>query len=137
MKILNIIIVLGISLTSCKIFKSSRQIDWKKEWIESGGALKDLTQQIKKNENGIYKPGNNNFPLSFHYPFDEGFSIGYSAQIDTGAISIRYYLDRGLLDHFSAFIYTNDSAELAELEIKIQQDGNDSKIEEHWYIVND
>jgi hypothetical protein len=127
-------------LTSCIPFERPRVINWKKEWKESGTSLKDLTQQIKENKEGIYQIGNNNFPSSFDYPFNDGFYIGYGSQnmlIDTNKISIRFYIDRGLLDHFSAFIYTKDSAEIKQLESKVQQGGNDYKIENNWYVVND
>ncbi len=127
-------------LISCNPLEGPREIDWKKEWEENGSSLKNLTQEIKGNREGKYQMGNNSFPGSFDYPFDEGFYIGYGSRdtlIDTNKISIRYYVDRGLLDHFSAFIYTKDSSEIKELEIKVQQGGNDYRIEDNWYMVND
>ena len=133
-------LVLAFMFTSCNPFGGPREIDWKKEWKESGKDLKNLTQEIKENREGKYQMGNNSFPSSFDYPFDDGFYIGYGTRdtlIDTNKISIRYYVDRGLLDHFSAFIYTKDSSEIKELEIKVQQGGNDYKIEDNWYMIND
>ena len=133
-------LLLAFMLTSCNHLEGPREIDWKKEWKENGRDLKNLTQEIKENREDKYQMGNNSFPGSFNYPFDDGFYIGYGTRdtlIDTNKISIRYYVDRGLLDHFSAFVYTKDSSEIKELEIKVQQGGNDYKIEDNWYMVND
>ena len=131
---------LAIILASCNSFEGPREIDWKKEWKENASKLKNLTREIIANKEGKYKMGNNVFPDGFDYPFDEGFYIGYRHQdtlIDTNRISIRYYVDRGLLDHFSAFIYTKDSTEIKELAFKVQQHAGDYKIEDNWYMVND
>jgi len=140
MKDLVKVVVLVIVINSCNPLGRPREIDWKKEWNKSGQELKILTQEIKENKGGRYQMGNNDFPGSFDYPFDEGFFIGYESHdtlIDTTKISIRYYVDRGLLDHFSAFIYTKNSSEIRELDIKVRQGANDYKIEDNWYMIND
>ena len=137
---INNVLILALMLTSCAPFGRPREIDWKKEWKENESNLKVLTHEIKENRDGKYQMDNNNFPSSFDYPFDDGFYIGYGSQatlIDTNKISIRYYVDRGLLDHFSAFIYTKDPKEINELDAKVQQGANDYKIEENWYMIND
>lgn len=51
--------------------------------------------------------------------------------------TIKFYTDRGLLDHYSAFIYTNDPERLDELNHKAINGGNDHKMEEGWYFIND
>jgi len=129
-----------LMLISCNWLGEPRNIDWKNEWKKNGRSLKDLTREIIENREGKFKMGNNEFPDSFGFPFDEGFYIGYGNRdtlVDTNRISIRYYVDRGLLDHFSAFIYTKDSTEIRELQLKVQQLAGDFKIEDNWYMVND
>ena len=133
-------IIFATVLSSCTPFGESREVDWKKEWKEHANELKNLTREIKENRQVKYQMGNNEFPSNFSYPFDEGFYIGYGSRdslIDSNNISIRYYINRGLLDHFSAFIYTKDSTEINQLERKIQERTNDFKIEDNWYIIND
>jgi hypothetical protein len=129
-------IILLFLLSACNPFSGPRNVDWKKEWEKHASELKSLTKEVKENKEAKYQVGNN----SFSYPFNDGFYIGYGSRdtlIDTNNISIRYYVDRGLLDHFSAFIYTRDSSEIKELEVKVQQGGNDFKIEDNWYMIND
>ena len=102
--------------------------------------MKELADEIRNNKDQKYHFGNNSFPERFSYPFDDGFFINYgrpASAVDPNHISIRFYLDRGLMDHFSAFIYTNDPDEIAMLDEKVKQAANDYKLETNWYIVND
>lgn len=124
-------------------FPGPREIDWKKEWTKNESRLKALTNDILSEGNAKYHIGNNDFPDHFDYPFDEGYSIrnsyyaGYTDHIVTKNITITYYVDRGLLDHYSAFIFTKDSATIEELDRNVKNGGNDFKIEPNWYMVND
>lgn len=141
MRVRNILpIAILLLLSSCgSWFSGPRELDWKEEWKKSEKDLKALTQEIISHKDR-FPEGNNDFPKNFDYPFDDGFFIdfgltGYTMDIEK--ITIKYYIDRGLLDHFSAFIFTTDSTEMKSLDMKVGQDGNDFKLEENWYIVND
>ncbi|WP_343636264.1 hypothetical protein [Fluviicola sp.] len=122
--------------TSC----GSRKIDWKKEWSENRFRLEKLKNDILEKGDLKYQSGNNHFPDEFGYPFDDGFSINsYNGHIgiDTKKTTITFYMDRGLLDHYSAIVFTNDSTVIAEMDANVKNGGNDFKIKENWYAVND
>lgn len=130
-----------LMLSSCF---GPRDTDYKTVWNEQGKELKVLVKQIKSN--GTYEWGNHDFPNNFEYPFDDGFhlSFGYddsgkAIQSDNKNLMIKFYTDRGLMDHFSAFIYTNDKKEIEQLDEQTKQDKNDKdvKLEEHWYYIQD
>jgi len=89
-----------------------------------------------------YSVGNNNFLTGFNYPFDEDFFTekpyyGTTDRIDTRYLTIKFYVDRGLLDHYSTFIYSNDSLIIPELDRNVENGGNDFKLEENWHMIND
>lgn len=122
--------------TSC----GPRNIDWKKEWSENHFRFEKLKNDVLKKGGKKYSQGNNNFPEEFEYPFDDGFSINCyngNSGIDTKKISIKFYMDRGLLDHYSAIIFTNDSTVITEMDENVKNDGNDFKIKENWYAISD
>lgn len=92
-------------------FPGPRKIDWEKEWEKNESKLKALTADILAQGSNKYKTGINDFPKGFSYPFDDGFAISRTYDttgvntINTKRITITYYVDRGLLDHYSAFIF--------------------------------
>jgi hypothetical protein len=139
---LNLLLLICLSLCSCDPVPSfgPREVDWKEEWNTNSDKLKALSKEILSNSNRTYKPGNNEFPKGFSYPFDEGFHIAYSKNdsiIDAASISVKFYIDRGLLDHYSAFIFTNDSFDIRKMDLKIKDSTNDFKLEPNWYMIND
>jgi len=135
--------IVTLFVCSCKPWGEPRNVDWKKEWEKNQTRLKALAGDILTQGSKKYIIGNNNFPADFDYPFDDGFairtpySLNGATSIDTKNITITFYVDRGLLDHYSAFIYTNDSTKIKEFNENVQNGGNDFKIEPGWYIIND
>lgn len=122
--------------TSC----GPRNIDWETEWSKHHVQLEKLKNDILKKGDQKYNLGNNDFPREFEYPFDDGFSINCyngNSGIDSKKITIKFYMDRGLLDHYSAIVFTNDSAVIAEMDENVKNEGNDFKIKQNWYAVND
>ncbi|GAB3838836.1 hypothetical protein GCM10028821_41050 [Hymenobacter jeollabukensis] len=116
---------------------SPKKFDWHKVWVKNRGKLVSLTEDVKINGGEKYEVGNNAFADGFPYPFDEGFSIKGNGKIDTSRLLITYYLDRGIMGHYSAFVYTNDSTEVRKMDAKVKMSANDYKLETNWYIVND
>ena len=121
-----------------------RNVDYKTVWFEQGKELKLLVKTLKTKNNLKY--GNHDFPSSYDYPFDDGFHVsfgfdhtGETIHVDDKNLTIKFYTDRGLMDHFSAFIYTNDQKEIAKLDVETEQDKNDEdvKLQEHWYYIQD
>lgn len=137
------IVTLIVIITGCSPFPSPRKIDWKKEWLNNGNKLKSLTKDILRKGDEKYKPGINDFPDGFDYPFDDGFGISGTHSndgiigIDPEKITITFYVDRGIMDHYSAFIFTNDSSAIFNFDKNVENGGNDYKIEPNWYIISD
>ena len=110
-----------ILLSSCF---GPRNVDYRTVWDEQGKELKILVNQIKSN--GTYKWGNHDFPNNRR-----------AIQLDNKNLMIKFYTDRGLMDHFSAFVYTNDKKEMEQLDEQTGRDKNDNyvKLEKHWYYI--
>jgi hypothetical protein len=134
---------------ACNPLPGPRNLNWEKEWSKNEKALKDLTADIIKQGNKKYAAGNNNFPSDFRYPFDEGFHIEtpfstdsnhLSQRIDTidvKRLTINFFIDRGLLDHYAAIVFSNDPGTLEALERSVGNEGNDFRIEPNWYMVRE
>lgn len=139
-----LLIILTVLVSSCNLFPRPRNVDWKKEWDKNQLKLKQLAQDILRDSGKNYNVGINRFPDEFEYPFDDGFAIshvydnsGVTDSIDTKYVTIKFYVDRGLLDHYSAIIFTNDSSAIEEFDRNVENGGNDFKIEQSWYMIND
>jgi hypothetical protein len=53
------------------------------------------------------------------------------------SLTVLFYTDYGLMDHYSAFIYSNDSSDLIQLNEQVRYGGKDYKISENWFEVNE
>lgn len=140
MRKLTYIFLILILHTSCSLFPGPREIEWKTEWSKHHVQLEQLKNDILITGDRKYNQGNNDFPDEFEYPFDDGFSINcYNGNqgIDTKKITITFYMDRGLLDHYSAIVFTNDSIVIAEMDENVKNEGNDFNIKQNWYMIND
>lgn len=135
--ILSLLVTLFISCDPVPEF-GRKDINWKKEWGENEAKLKSLAHDIVVRRDKKYSEGGNDFPGNFKYPFDDGFSIRYKdSSRNNKSLTITFYIDRGLLDHYSAFIFTTDSSKINELDINVANGGNDFLLEPNWYIIND
>ena len=134
-----IFIILIIIFSGCNI--GPRNIEYEKEWDKWSDKLKELVKEIQENS-ANYSIGNHIFPKGFDYPFDEGFAIhhcnnGKDEPIKPDSLTIVFYTDRGLLDHYSGFIFTNNSSIIESYESKIKHQAGDYKLEENWYYISD
>lgn len=77
--------------------------------------------------------GDYDFPKNFEYPFDQGFIVNRTDK----SVTLRFYTDRGLLDHYSAFIYTTDSTMRSELDEKARSGANAHFIGKNWYMIKE
>ncbi|MCC3158239.1 hypothetical protein LJ737_13405 [Hymenobacter sp. 15J16-1T3B] len=135
--LLSYVALVGCALTSCSPIGNQKKFDWHNVWASNREKLILLTEDIKVNGGKKYKLGNNEFVDGFPYPFNEGFVVKGGREIDSAKILVKYYLDRGVMDHYSAFVYTNDSSEVRNLNKKVEAGANDYKLESNWYIIND
>ena len=74
------------------------------------GEREKIVEQVK---GGPVKAGNiidqNFFRLS------DGGEVSYTKS-PNGAVDVEFYIDRGFLDHYSSFLYTNDIQEIKNLD---------------------
>jgi len=77
------------------------------------------------------------FPKSLTlFPFIKSNTVAIDHQIDT-SLTITFYTDTGINDHYSGFVYSNDSTQIKILNDKVKLGGNDLKKEENWYFIHD
>jgi hypothetical protein len=137
--------ILTILFTACNPFPAPRNVDWKKEWEKNQTKLKLLAKDILEEGSRKYTQGINEYPKNFDDPFNDGFLISSNFSdtrtvtdtFDRKKITITFYVDRGLSDHYSAIVYTNDSTVIHSNEMNVENGGNDFKIEPNWYMIND
>ncbi|GAA4338179.1 hypothetical protein [Flaviaesturariibacter amylovorans] len=120
-----------------------RSVDGQQEWAENGSRLKSLAAAVRA-DTVRYRPGMHSFPDGFGYPFDEGFHVArhfYATPMvqpgDTTAVTLTFYLDRGIGEHYSAIVFTLDQGKRSELDENVRNGGNDFLLEPNWYLVND
>jgi len=111
-------------------------LDFKFRMAERSKIVEDVKKGILKPNsplnNGICElPGREVFPIS------NGGNAIWVEENQAGITSIDFYIDRGFLDHYSAFLYTNNPTEMANLEKAITMKGNHvvKKIDRNWYRV--
>lgn len=105
------------------------KIDWKLR----RKSRKEIVQKVISGELKADELDNWSFP-----PISNGGNkiIVYKTNEDT--YRIEFFINRGLLGHYSAFVYSNDAISLKELEVKVNNtvDRNNTKLEENWYRVS-
>jgi len=70
------------------------------------------------------------------FPFLKSNEVTIQTLKDT-IVTITFYTERGLNDHYSGFIYTNDIADIKKFDDKVKNGGNDFKIQLNWYLIHD
>jgi hypothetical protein len=51
-------------------------------------------------------------------------------------VSIEFYIDKGFLDHYSAFLYTNDLKQCNSLDSSINKGSKITrKVDQNWYVI--
>lgn len=103
--------------------------DWKLNYSKR----EKIVQLIK--EEGFNSSGRTyRIPSSLTlFPYIKSNEVNVVKQQDT-TITVEFYTDRGLMDHYTAFVYSNDSLELKHLTEKIG--GNNKKMAKGWFYVN-
>ena len=51
-------------------------------------------------------------------------------------VTMIFYTDTGLLDHYSGFVYTNDTSDIQMFDKEVENGGNDFKLQKNWYLIN-
>jgi len=114
------------------------KLDWslrKKEREEIIELIKEgKIQPNGEYNNGIAKLTNWNFP-----PISNGGNEILIYQSSEGFLTVKFFINRGFLDHYSAFEYSEDKDEIKEIEERIAYSSglhNNKKIDKNWYRVS-
>ncbi|TKK64589.1 hypothetical protein FC093_22225 [Ilyomonas limi] len=109
------------------------RIDWNTNY-KKRQKIVSLAKQNKLNNIGGYLYAiPDSLALS---PSCKGKMISIEKQKDT-LITITFYTDRGLIDHYSGFVYTNDPTDMENFEERLKEGGNDTKMEKNWYFIHE
>jgi hypothetical protein len=134
-------IVLTISIGSLSLFFGEDIIE-KLDWKLRRNSREEIVQLVKADKlkpnvshnNIICTLDNWEFP-----PISNGGNEIAIYKTDTGKLTVEFYINRGFLDHYSAFVYTDDAEKIKELENHISYEkGNhiNKQLDEHWYRVS-
>jgi hypothetical protein len=107
------------------------------EFLDFNLRMSEREQIIDEVKNGPIKSGG--FIDYSFCPVSNGGDISF-AKNRNGTVFVEFYIDRGLLDHYSAFVYTNDPQEIEKLEKgECDEDIVDrvEKMENNWYRIED
>jgi len=78
---------------------------------------------------------------SEHISANSVFALSQGGEINIkdnakGIVSIEFYIDQGFIDHYSAFLYTNNPDEIQNLESRNPNYHTVKKLDKNWYRVD-
>ena len=134
-------VVLTIFIGCLSLFLGEDLIE-KLDWKFRRNSRQEIVQFVKEdkikpnvtNNSSICSLDNWNFP-----PISTGGNEIAIYKADSGKVTVEFYINRGFLDHYSAFVYTDETAKIKELEDRMSyQKGQhiNKKLGEHWYRVS-
>ena len=105
------------------------------EYIDFKLRRSERNKVVDDVKNGLIK--SNSVHYSGYFPVSNGGDINITENA-SGTVSIEFYIDRGFLDHYSAFLYTNDPDEIRTLNDGIGPFGGGvvKKLDTNWYKVS-
>ena len=111
------------------------ELDWKLRLSERN----KIVHQIKNGELDLQKRISkiklNNFP-----PISNGGNEILVTKENDQSIIVEFFIDRGFLDHYSSYIYTDNEAKKKELDNRIRLNlkyfHKNEKLSENWYRVS-
>ena len=120
-------ILLGIiSLASEDVFE---YIDWHLR----RSTRNEIVEQVKQGNLKGGKLSGRNFP-----PISNDQNNIYVEKPTDKTVSVTFYINPGFLDHYSAFVYTNDPEEQKDVEEWVSSGKREgfAKLDTNWYRVN-
>ncbi|TFF34826.1 hypothetical protein [Mucilaginibacter psychrotolerans] len=103
------------------------------DWKLRRGTRNEIVEQVKK---GSLEGGR----LSARYfpPISNGNNYLGVEKSDDKTVSVEFLINAGYLDHYSAFLYTNDPDKIKEIEERIAAGKSEgyNKLDTNWYRVN-
>jgi len=130
-------LIFGIIIGTISIFSEDyfEKIDWHFRKSQREEIITKL-----KNGSLKYNPDKSTFHLeTFKYSFLSNGGNDIIVQADSkNQLTVTFFINRGFLDHYSAFVYTDDPNEIKRIENNIESTAkeNNFKIEKNWYRLN-
>lgn len=120
-------IFIGITTLSFGL-DNMENLDWKFR-------LKDREAIVERALKGAFK--DNRVKLNYFPPISNGGNEVFIDKGPNGSLTVTFYIDRGFLDHYAAFIYTTDSSKIRAFDARIQsvQRETNKKIKDNWYRI--
>lgn len=136
---------IGLIITICvgclSLFFGEYIIE-KVDWKFRRNSREEIVRLVKE---GKLKPNvtHNNIICSLDNwkfpPISNGGNEIAIYKTDGGKLTVEFYIDRGFLDHYSAFVYTDDMEKIKELEEHRSYKKGlhvNKQLDEHWYRVS-
>lgn len=103
------------------------KLDWKFR-------LSERNKIVEKVLNGEYTE--KRLKTNYFPPISNGGNEVFIDNNPNGGITVTFYINRGFLDHYSAFVYTTDSTKLNQFNAWITSKSNKvSALDKHWYRI--
>lgn len=109
------------------------KLDWQYQYSERVAIIEKVREGKIKAVDGRVK--SNSFP-----PISNGGNEVFVSITPTGEVEATFYIDRGFLDHYSAFVYTERQADINAYERNIKEGSTSKRVErmaKNWYRVQD
>ncbi|MEO6851569.1 MAG: hypothetical protein ABI203_00920 [Mucilaginibacter sp.] len=108
-------------------------LDWKLRQADRDKIVEEVKEGVLvPDDNGTYHLASNTL-----LPISNGGNDIVINESENGATSVEFYIDRGVVDHYSALLYTDDKNEIAGLDRAIAAGSNRAfkKFSDNWYRV--
>lgn len=134
-------IILTISIGSLTMYFGEVLVE-KLDWHLRRSTREEIIELIKvdslkpnvSHNNIICTLDNWNFP-----PISNGGNEIAIHKTADNKLTVEFYINRGFLDHYSAFVYTDDENKIKELEERISSKMDiyaNKKLDQNWYRVS-
>lgn len=134
-------VILIISIGSLTLFLGEETIE-KLDWWFRRNSRQEIIELVKADR---LKPNvtHNNIICTLEDwnipPISNGGNEIAIYKTDDNRLTVEFYINRGFLDHYSAFVYTNDKEKIQELDERTALNTGlhvNKKLEENWYRVS-
>lgn len=136
-----IIVFITILIGSSSFFWGEEIIE-KLDWKFRKSTREEIIELVKINKLKPNATHNNiictlkkwNFP-----PISNGGNEIAIHKTNHNKLTVEFYINRGFLDHYSAFVYTNNTEKIKELEESLsykKESHQNKKLDENWYRVS-
>ncbi|MDP4268869.1 MAG: hypothetical protein Q8909_01955 [Bacteroidota bacterium] len=98
------------------------------DWTLRRSSREEIIMKIRKGEIRDTKLESWNFP-----PISNGGNEIEISKSKKGLLTVMFYIDRGFIDHCSAFVYTNDADELKDMKSWYS---SVVQLDKNWYRVS-